>query len=91
MRVVTVTFVTKPQKANPRLTFPKRIATLLGITSSRDKHVALVIRRASGKILLADKVLLRSGTEIYGAANIKPKLKALRRGEEIWVEARRPQ
>lgn len=89
MRVVTVTFVTKPQKANPRLTFPKKVAALLGI-GPKDKRVALVIRRASGAILLANEVPLRSGTEIYGAANIKPALKTLNPNEEIWIEAWRP-
>jgi hypothetical protein len=89
MRVVNVTFVSKPQRANPRLTFPKKLAALLG-HPNKTKMVTLVIRKASGEILIADTVPLRSGTEIYGATNVRPALKKLKPGEEIWVEAWRP-
>lgn len=90
MRIVNISFVTKPQKANPRLTFPKKIATLLGLLSQRKKNVSLVIRKTSGEILYTGRVQLRSGTEIYGATDIKPMLQTLRPGEEIWIEAWRP-
>jgi hypothetical protein len=90
MRVVSVSFVTKPQAANPRLTFPKKIASLLGITSPRKKMVALVMRKPSGEILFAGQVLLRSGTEIYSATEIKPVLRLVKPGVEIWIEAWRP-
>lgn len=91
MRIINVSFVTRPQRANPRLTFPKKIASLLGLLSRRDKGVSLVIRKTSGEILYAGRPQLRSGTEIYGATDIKPMLKKLRPGDEIWVEAWRPE
>jgi hypothetical protein len=89
MRVVNVTFISKSQRANPRLTFPKKVAALLGVLT-KTKKVALIIRKTSGEILFADTVPLRSGTEIYGAAKVRPALKKLKQGEEIWVEAWRP-
>lgn len=90
MRVIAVTFVTTPQQANPQLTFPKKIAALLGLPRKAPKRVALVIRKVSGEILFAGEPPLRSGTEIYGATDIKPALSKLKRGEQIWVEAWRP-
>jgi hypothetical protein len=74
MRVVSVTFISKPQRANPRLTFPKKIAALLGVLTKK-KKVALIIRKTSGEILFAKPVQLRSGTEIYGAAEVSQLLK----------------
>jgi hypothetical protein len=90
MRIVNISFVTKPQKANPRLTFPAKTASLLGLLSKRKKSVFLVIRKTTGEIICAKQVLLRSGTEIYGATDIKPALQKLKPGEEIWVEAWKP-
>jgi hypothetical protein len=88
MKVVNVTFVTKPQRANPRVTFPKEVAALLGVLT-KIKSVALIIRRTSGEILFAGDVPLRSGTELYGAA-IKLVLKKLKANEAVWIEAWRP-
>lgn len=90
MRVVSINFITKPQRVNPRLTFPKKIAGILGLLSHRKKGVSLVIRKTSGEVLYNGEVPLRSGTEIYGAVNIKPALQKLNSGEEVWVEAWKP-
>jgi hypothetical protein len=90
MRIVNISFVTKPQRANPRLTFPAKVADALGLLSTRKKLVFLVIRRPTGDIIYADRVPLRSGTEIYGATDIKPALQKLKSGEEIWIEAWKP-
>jgi hypothetical protein len=48
------------------------------------------MRKPSGEILFAGQVLLRSGTEIYSATEIKPVLRLVKPGVEIWIEAWRP-
>lgn len=87
MRIVSVTFVSKIQTKEPRLTFPKKVARLLGIRSKQ--NVRVVIRKKSGEILIDKIVQLRSGTEIYGAANIKQRFKGMR-NKDLWIEAWRP-
>lgn len=87
MRIISVTFATKRQKKHTQLTFPKKVARLLGLKGRQ--HVRVVVRIArSGKILLDEKVQLRSGTEIYGE-KIKPELVSMQ-GKELWIEAWRP-
>src|SRR5262249_40892039 len=87
MRIVSVTFVSQRQKKNPQLTFPRKVARLLGIRSKQ--NVRIVIRKKSGEILLDDEVPLRSGTEIYGAAKVKPRLTGMQNAK-LWIEAWRP-
>ena len=87
MRIISVTFATKRQKKYAQLTFPKKVARLLGLKGRQ--YVRIVVRRArSGEILLDEKVQLRSGTEIYGE-KIKPELVSMQ-GKELWIEAWRP-
>src|SRR5882724_10986051 len=87
MKIVSVTFTSKRQSKHPQLTFPKKVARLLGIRSRQ--NVRVVIRKASGEILMDQDVQLRSGTEIYGAATVKPHLVSMR-NKILWIEAWRP-